>query len=146
MAAGLSQPPYTKDILRLASGQEHDGLLAAPDARVNRRSRTCGSTIRVDLAVAHGVVCDIAVGVSACAYGQAAATLMTRHAGGKSRDDVDAALAALRDWLAGHRADPGPWPELDRLSPARERPGRHGAVLLPFEALADAMRSTNHGG
>ena len=146
MAAGLNQPPYTKDILRLAAGQEHHGSLEAPDARVERRSRTCGSTIRVDLTIADNRVEAIAVDVAACAYGQAAATLMTRHARGHSRADIEDTLTALRAWLAGERDDPGSWPELDRLSPARERVGRHGAVVLPFEALADAMKGSGHGG
>nr|WP_276591815.1 iron-sulfur cluster assembly scaffold protein [Sphingomicrobium nitratireducens] len=132
--------PYTKDILRLAAGQEHHGRLEVPDARVERRSRTCGAVLKLDLAVEDGKVSLIAVEPEACAYGQAATTLMTRHAAGQSLAGIEQALAALRAWLAGKSDDAGPWPEIDRLEPARERPGRHGAVLLPFEALADAMK------
>lgn len=145
MAAGLTDPPYTKDILRLAAGQEHHGKLADPDASVERRSRTCGSTIALDLTTADRRVADIAVRVEACAYGQAAATLMTRHARGKSRAEVDAAIAALKHWLDGRSEDPGDWPEIDRLAPARPRTGRHGAILLPFEALSEAMGETIDG-
>lgn len=146
MAAGLKSPPYTKDILRLAAGQEHHGTLARLDAHVARRSRTCGSSILLDLAMTDGRVTDIAVMVEACAYGQAAATLMTRHANGKSEADVVQALAGLQAWFDGRTDVPEGWPELDRLAPVRERAGRHGAVLLPFEALAQAMREAGNGG
>lgn len=145
MAAGLRSPPYTKDILRLAAGQEYHGKLGAADAHVSRRSRTCGSAIMLDIALEDGVVSDIAVQVEACAYGQAAATIMTRHAHGKSEADVVRTLAGLQSWFDGRGDVPVAWPELDRLEPVRERAGRHGAVLLPFEALAQAIREAGHG-
>ena len=145
MAAGLRSPPYTKDILRLAAGQEHHGTLDAPDAHVSRRSRTCGSAILLDIALGGGAVTDIAVQVEACAYGQAAATLMTRHARGKSQADVVRTLAGLQAWFDGRGDAPDAWPELDRLEPVRDRAGRHGAVLLPFEALAQALREAGNG-
>ena len=144
MAAGLT-PPYTKDILRLAAGQEHHGMLDAPHAHVSRRSRTCGSAIMLDIALKNGAVNEIAVQVEACAYGQAAATIMTRHVHGKRQADVVRTLAGLQAWFDGRCDVPDAWPELDRLKPVRERAGRHGAVLLPFEALAQALREAGHG-
>lgn len=146
MAAGLRSPPYTKDILRLAAGQEHDGALDGAAARVTRRSRTCGSTIALDLSVEGERIADVAVQVAACAYGQAAATLMTRHARGKTEAEVVRALSFLKDWLEGRASEAEGWSEIDRLEPVRDRPGRHGAVLLPFEALAQAMKEALHGG
>jgi hypothetical protein len=50
-----------------------------------------------------------------------------------------AALVALTGWLAGERDDPGSWPGLEALAPARSRRGHHGAILLPFRALAAAL-------
>lgn len=145
MAAGLT-PPYTKDILRLAAGQQHAGTLDHPDARVERRSRTCGSTITLEVRLVDGAVTAIAVDPNACAYGQAAATVMSRHATGKGLGEVEETLAALRGWLEGTREEAPDWPEIDRLDPARSRGGRHGAVLLPFEALRDAIREGSIGG
>ena len=51
------------------------------------------------------------------------------------------ALDALSDWLAGARDDPGAWPGLGALAPARAKSGRHGAILLPFRALLAAMEN-----
>ena len=45
-------------------------------------------------------------------------------------------LDDLTAWLAGDRDDPGEWPGLAALAPARSRRSRHGAILLPFKALA----------
>ena len=77
--------------------------------------------------------------VSACAFGQASAALLERAAPGRSRDQVSEAVIALTDWLGGRRADPGEWPGLEALAPARAKTGRHGAILLPFRALHAAM-------
>jgi len=77
--------------------------------------------------------------VHACAFGQASASLLAKGADGRSRDEVSEALAALENWLSGSRDDPGSWPGLDALAPARSRRSRHGAILLPFRALAAAM-------
>ena len=145
MAAGLT-PPYTKDILRLAAGQQHAGTLGDAHARVERRSRTCGSTIAVEVRMENGVVAAIAADPHACAYGQAAATVMTRYAKGRRLEEVEETLAAIRGWLDGTRDEAPDWPEIDRLEPARARSGRHGAVLLPFEALRDAIREGSNGG
>ena len=45
---------------------------------------------------------------------------------------------ALAAWLAGTSDDPGAWPGLDSLAPARRLSARHGAILLPFQAVAEA--------
>ena len=31
------------------------------------------------------------------------------------------------------------WPDLEMLAPALPYPGRHGAILLPWRAAADAL-------
>jgi NifU-like protein involved in Fe-S cluster formation len=76
--------------------------------------------------------------VRACAFGQATAALVARHAPGRTHDEVVEALAALNDWLEGSRDDPGGW-GLDALAPARSRTSRHGAILLPLRALIAAI-------
>ncbi len=77
--------------------------------------------------------------VEACAFGQASAALMGAHAIGRSRDEVAVAVAELTHWLSGECNHPGAWPGLPTLAPARDKRGRHGAILLPFRALLAAI-------
>ena len=140
MAAGVKTEPYSREILRLAAS------LAAPvfnddcDARTALRSDTCGSTIDLALWADAGTVERLEAAVSACAYGQAASALMLRHAPGQTVADVERALIEIDDWLEGSDVIAPEWPEIEALAPARERPGRHGAILLPFRALLRALQ------
>ena len=74
----------------------------------------------------------------ACALGQASATLLARHAAGKSLAEIRTARAAIADWFAGD-GDLPDWPGFDVLVAAQAYPARHGAILLPFDAAVAAL-------
>lgn len=134
----MSAPIYTTEILRLAASLPPPAPLAREDGAAQMRSPTCGSTIRTVVMVdADGRIAHLSQEVSACAFGQAAAALVAQHALGRSRAEVEAALAQLGEWLSGGADEPG-W-GFEALAPARPRRGRHGAILLPFRALAAAL-------
>lgn len=135
----MSAPLYTRDILRLAASIPHLGRLSDAEASVEKRAPVCGSSIIVDLALdAEGKVAALGQEVKACAFGQASAALMGAHALGRSPAELADARDALAAWLAGARDDAGDWPGLDMLAPARRLSARHGAILLPFKAIAEA--------
>ena len=135
----MNAPLYNPEILRLAAGNPCDARLPDPMGSAERRSALCGSRIAVDVLLdAGGRIAAIGMQVCACAYGQAAATLLARGAVGKSLDELSTMRDAMAKWLAGHGARPD-WPGLATLSPVVPHSARHGAVLLPFEAAADAV-------
>jgi len=135
----VTTPLYTRDILRLAASIPHLGRLAEAQASVEKRAPVCGSSVTVDLALDdEGRVTALGQEVKACAFGQASAALMGAQAPGRSPEELAAARDALAGWLAGTRDDPGSWPGLDALAPARRLTARHGAILLPFQAVAEA--------
>lgn len=135
----VTTPLYTRDILRLAASIPHLGRLADAEASLEKRAPVCGSSIIVDLALdAEGKVAALGQEVKACAFGQASAALMGGHALGRSPAELADARDALAAWLAGERDDVGGWPGLDMLAPARRLSARHGAILLPFQAIAEA--------
>ena len=138
----MSDPLYTTEILRLAASLAEPRTLAREDGRAELRSPTCGSTVTVTVQVddADRIEC-VAQQVRACAFGQASAALMEQGAVGRSYDEVCAASVALSAWLAGQREDAAGWPGMEALAPARSRTARHGAILLPFRALAAALES-----
>ena len=135
----MSAPLYTRDILRLAASIPHLGRLADAQASAERRAPVCGSRVTVDLALDEtGRVAVLGQEVNACALGQASAAVMGRHVIGRTRMEIAAARDALAAFLAGERDDPGDWPGIGALAAARDYPARHGAILLPFEAAAEA--------
>lgn len=135
----MATPLYTRDILRLAAGIPHLGLLDEADGRSERASAVCGSrvivTVRVDDT---GSVVALGQEVRACALGQASATLMGRAVIGRNGAQIAAARDALGDYLEGRRDDAGDWPALGELAAARAYPARHPSIMLPFEAAAEA--------
>jgi len=136
----VKEPPYTRDILRLAAAIPYLESFEELEGAMERRSPTCGSRMRVavELDWANRIV-RFRQAVEACAYGQATAALMGGHAMGRSAEEVGAALAELGAWLAGNGELPSAWPGLDVLEPARSRKGRHGAILLPLRTLLAAI-------
>ena len=136
----MSEPPYTREILRLAASIPYLEPFAELEDGTECRSPTCGSRMRVAVELDWaGRIKRLRQAVEACAYGQASAALMGGHAMGRSRDEVTAALAELEGWLGGNGVMPGSWPGLDVLQPALPRKGRHGAILLPFRTLLAAI-------
>ena len=136
----MSAPLYNQDILRLAASIPHHARLADPQARVERRSPTCGSRITADVRMEGGRLAELGLDVKACALGQASASLMARHAIGLTVAELDQARDLLTAWLAGESDDLGFWPGLDVLAPARGYPARHPSIRLGFEAVAEAAR------
>ena len=138
----MNAPLYTIDILRLATSLGEQPALDRIDGSADERAPTCGSRVRTQVQLADdGRIAAIAQQVQACAFGQASAALVARHAAGKAAAEIESAHADLAGWLAGERVDPGGWPELALLAPARSRRGRHPAILLPFRSLLLALKS-----
>lgn len=135
----MSAPLYNTALLKLAASIPHTDRLADPHASVEKRSPVCGSRVTVDVKLDdEGRVAELGQLVRACALGQASASLMGASAIGRDAGELAAARDALSEWLAGTRADPGDWPGLDVLAPARDYPARHASIRLAFEAVAEA--------
>jgi len=135
----MSATLYTTEILRLAAslGDPHD--LQREDGRADLRSPTCGSRIVLAVQLDDGRRVErLSMQVQACAFGQASAALLERYSRGRTHDEVSEAMLGLSRWLASDHDD-DPWPGISALAPARDRKGRHGAILLPFRALLAAI-------
>ncbi|MDG2532182.1 iron-sulfur cluster assembly scaffold protein [Sphingomonas sp. HITSZ_GF] len=135
----MNAPLYNTEILRLAASVPFEARLAEATASVEKRSPVCGSRVTVDVNLDEaGRVAAIGLVVRACALGQASAALMEAHAVGRSLEELEAARDDLAAWLAGERARPPEWPGLDLFTPALAHRGRHAAIRLAFEAVAEA--------
>ena len=138
----MTRPLYTTEILRLAASLQGPRELERIDGGAELRSPTCGSRVSISVQLdCERRIEAISQQVHACAFGQASAALLERHAIGRAHDEVSGALVLLSRWLAEEQEGVDAWPGLDALASARPRKGRHGAILLPFRALLAAIES-----
>lgn len=130
---------YTPEILgltlRLADYPWNEDLALRGEAR----STSCGSTLAIGLGCDEGgEIAELGLRVQACAIGQASAAIFADAAIGRDGTDIDRAAKAMVRWLAGEGAPPD-WPGVGMLAPAIAYPGRHGAIMLPWKAAAQAL-------
>jgi NifU-like protein involved in Fe-S cluster formation len=131
---------YNKDVLRLAAGITRIDPLTDADARARLRSPLCGSTIEVELKVAGGRIADYAHNIKACALGQASASVMAKAGIGKDAAEIKRVRDLVEKMLKEEGAPPdGDWAALVALQPAKAATSRHGAILLPFDAVLKAF-------
>lgn len=134
----MSLDLYTPEISDLALGNPFPDRLADAHGSAERRSPICGSRVTVDVVLdPDGRVAALGTLVRACLLGQASSTLMTRHAVGRSPEELAAARDALTAWLAGEGPLPD-WPGVDVFTPGLKLTARHPSIRLAFEAVAEA--------
>ncbi|MEO0441558.1 MAG: iron-sulfur cluster assembly scaffold protein [Pseudomonadota bacterium] len=138
----MNQPLYTREVLRLAVSIPHEGRLQDPQGTAEMRSQTCGSRVVADIRISPDqMIEELGIEVNACALGQASTAIVAREAIGKSATEIQAARDHLRDFLKGKRENPGNWQDIDLLATAKDYPGRHGAILLPYDAIIEALEA-----
>ena len=130
---------YTPELLALAVELADHPLDPALPFIGEARSATCGSTLALHVAIdKQERIARLGLQVRACAVGQAAAAIFARHAVGRDAAQLEAAATRLRAWLEGS-VDRPQWPDLALIEPARAYPGRHGAILLAWQAATRAL-------
>ena len=138
----MNAPLYTTEILRLAASLAEPRDLEREHGRAELRSPTCGSRVNTSVELdEQGRVRALSQHVHACAFGQASAALLERGAVGRKGPEVKDAHDRFAAWLEGSADEPGDWPGLAALAPARSRRSRHGAILLPFRTLLAAIEA-----
>ena len=131
---------YNTDVLRLAVHISRIDPLPRADAEVHLRSPLCGSTIGVQVCVRDGRITDYAQDVKACALGQAAASVMAAQVIGEDGLEIARVRGEMEAMLKSDGPPPdGDWAALAALAPAKDAKARHGAILLPFDAVLKAF-------
>ncbi len=137
----MSEVIYQEALLRLAASADGAGRLAAPDATARRDNPLCGDEVTLDLQLRGGRVQELAYRVRGCLLCRAAAAALARGATGRSATELGQVHARLAAMLrAGGPPPEGAFAELAAFLPVREVASRQECVLLPFEALEDALR------
>lgn len=148
MSGGSAGDLYDEAIVRAARETGAAARLPGPDVSVTCDNPLCGDRVTLDLRLDDaGAVAEVGHKTRGCLLTQAAATVLARHAPGATRE---AAAAALRDLDAALRgtgdAPISAWPETEMFRPVRAVRSRHECVLLPFQALSDALEKAGDAG
>jgi nitrogen fixation NifU-like protein len=131
---------YHQAILELAKKARHASRLEAPQASVTVDNPLCGDRVTLDLNLADGRVREVGHKVRGCLLCQAAAVAIGARAPGETAAALRTIARDLGAALAGPPgAAPMPWPELAAFAPVHAHKSRHECVLLPFEALTQAL-------
>jgi NifU-like protein involved in Fe-S cluster formation len=139
MSSVTAQSLYSRDVLRLAMALPHDDQIDGAQGSATCRAPVCGSEISADVKTGgDGRVAAVAFRARACALGQASAAILRSRAPGLTMAQIGLGREALVQLLQGG-AGAQRWPEYDVLAYARDYPARHGAILLPFDALLAAL-------
>ncbi len=136
---------YTERLSAHGRSVRNDARLSDPQVTVKRRSPVCGSTITLDLNRDGDIITEIGFAVRACALGQAGTSILASVLPGRSvseaiqiRDAVQSMLTSPEASLPG-----GIWQDLELLLPARDLRSRHGSVMLPFDAVVEAIERSD---
>jgi nitrogen fixation protein NifU and related proteins len=131
---------YNARMLRLAAEARGAGRLSEPDGSAEIVNPTCGDQITVDVRIADGRIADIGYDVHACVLTQASASLLGRHAPGRTAAELQAVAIQIEAMLsAGSGAPGGDWSDYAALEPVRAHKSRHECVMLPLRALLAAL-------
>ena len=128
---------YQDRIVALAKAKTGAGKLAQPTKSARRDNPLCGDRVTIDVKLDGDKIAEIAHQVRGCLLCQAsaaalAATAVGRDASGIAELRHDAERAIGRE--TGEAHDP-----FDAFRPVAHHKSRHECVLLPFEALQDAL-------
>ncbi len=137
----MSDDLYHAAIMERANRATGDHRLTDPDASATVDNPLCGDRVTLDVRLDAGRIVELGHRVRGCALCQAATSVIAETAPGATVAEMAAAEAALRALLAGtgEEATVEPSP-LAIFRPVRDYRSRHDCVLLPFDALSEALR------
>jgi nitrogen fixation NifU-like protein len=131
---------YHQAILSAAAEATGRGAIDEADARVTLDNPLCGDRVHIDVLLKGSRVSRLAHEVRGCLLCEAAASVIGAQAPGESLEDLRRVAAKLRARLCGEAAPESlPWPALEIFAPVRGFKSRHDCVLLPFDALVQAL-------
>lgn len=137
----MSDPLYAKDLLRLAAAASGAGRLEAFDAEGSAYNPTCGDRVSVTLRFDEaGRIIEMAHETSACVLAQASASLLGSHLEGATEETVQKLRGDVGVMLREGEAPAPPFAGYSALKGAASYRNRHTCVLLPIDAVLDALK------
>lgn len=138
----MSDPLYKKTLLRLAADAHGAGHLPDPSRHGTAFNPACGDKVEIDIRLDGERIAAVAQHTKACVLTQASASILGRDAKGLTADAVETLRATVAQMLTGEGPMPAPPFDVYReFEGAAAFKGRHTCVLLPIDALLDALKN-----
>jgi len=135
---------YQKNLLRLAADATGDGVMAGPDSEETLDNPTCGDRITVQVKLDGDRILAINHQNRSCVLCQAAASLLGENAAGRNIEEIRQTRSTLQAMLNKEDVSTSSnWEKLDFFRLVAEHKSRHVCVLLPFDALINAVENNN---
>jgi nitrogen fixation NifU-like protein len=136
----MSDPLYAKDLLRLAANAAGAGRLIPCDAEGLAYNPTCGDRVSVTLSLDdEGHVTAMAHETNACVLAQASASILAANLPGADETIVRDLRAQVAAMLRDGEVPSTPFADYAALNGAASYRSRHACVLLPIDAVLDAL-------
>lgn len=129
---------YRDRVLEHGRSPRHTGALADATHAASAHNTLCGDRVALSLRLdGEGRIDELRHHSDGCLLCLASASLMACDVPGRDAADVAARFSALREGI--RRSDGADLDELGALAGVGAHPARHRCVLLPWEALLDAL-------
>jgi NifU-like protein involved in Fe-S cluster formation len=136
----MSDPLYDKPLLRLAASAIGAGRLSDFDAEGSAHNPACGDRVSVTIRTGEsGRILALAHEVHACVLAQASASILGAHAQGSDQEKLRTLRDEVAGMLRGEVAISAPFADYAVLKPAAIYRNRHACVLLPINAVLNAL-------
>ena len=136
----MSDPLYARDLLRLAANAVGAGRLDPCDAEGHAHNPTCGDRVAVTLRLdSAGRISAIAHETQACVLAQASASILGSHLAGADAAAVQSLRGQVTAMLRSGKNPLAPFDDYSALTGAAQHRNRHSCVLLPIDAVLDAL-------
>jgi nitrogen fixation NifU-like protein len=135
----VSDPLYKKALLRLAADAAGAGRLPAPNASATIANPACGDQVTMMVTLEGGRIAALAHETHGCLLTQASSAILGSVGPGLDPAGLAALEAGVRAMLKDGAAPP--LPAYDAFDGAASHAGRHICVLLPLQALQNAMNN-----
>ncbi|MFZ5789174.1 MAG: iron-sulfur cluster assembly scaffold protein [Pseudomonadota bacterium] len=136
----MTEEIYHRKLVERAQTGRAQGRLERPDATATLDNPLCGDRVTIDLKLADGKVAAAGHKVRGCLLCEAAAAMVAEQAPGRSPSELIGLSDNLRAYLQQDGALPAGWDCIDEFAPVKAVKSRHDCVLLPFRALAQALK------
>lgn len=138
----MSTDLYRERMLELAAAGDRGTPLDAADASFTVDNPLCGDRVTVEVRRdGGGRIVELGHTVRGCVLCRAAAAVLADHATGHDRDALASVRERVRAHLRGAGALPAEteWRDLAVFEPVAAHRSRHDCVLLPFDAVVQAL-------
>lgn len=142
----MSENIYHEQIIEWSKKTDHSNKLEHPDCSATVSNPLCGDRVLLELELDGDVIRSMSCSIKGCILCKASGAILAQGARGMRLDELKDVRSKLDRAFKSTEDDPGAFPEAYRMFiPVRSHKSRHSCVLLPLEAVVQAMSESKSG-